>query len=63
MRRSGPPRSSRLRATLADGTRLDATVEEPADATLVPAAAFEPPPHAGYRTIDADEARRLLGGR
>lgn len=53
----------RLRATLADGTRLDATVEDAADATLVPAAAFEPPPHVGYRTIDADEARRLLGGR
>jgi hypothetical protein len=54
---------SRLRATLADGTHLQATVEDAEDATAVPAAAFEPPPHAGYRAIDADEARRLLGGR
>ena len=26
-------------------------------------AAFDPPPHAGYRPVDADEARRLLGRR
>jgi hypothetical protein len=50
-------------AVLSDGTHLKATVEDAdADAAL-PAAAFDPPPAAGYRPVDADEARRLLGGR
>ncbi len=55
------PRS--IRAVLGDGTRLTATVEDAEPDAGLPAAAFEPPPHAGYRQIDADEARRLLGGR
>jgi hypothetical protein len=29
----------------------------------LPAAAFEFPPHHGYRPVDAAEARRLLGNR
>lgn len=53
----------RVDAVLADGTKVKATVED-ADAgeNLAPAA-FDPPPRQGYRPIDADEARRLLGGR
>ena len=54
---------TRIDAQLQDGTRVKATVQD-ADAggNLAPAA-FDPPPHPGYRPIDADEARRLLGGR
>jgi hypothetical protein len=48
---------------LGDGTRLRATVEDPDAGDGVAPAAFDPPPHAGYREVDADEARRLLGGR
>ncbi len=53
----------RVVAVLADGTRLDARVDEAEKDVDLPAAAFDPPPHAGYRAVDADEARRLLGGR
>jgi hypothetical protein len=53
----------RLDAVLADGTRLKATVEEADGGAGVSPAAFDPPPHEGYRAVDADEARRLLGGR
>jgi hypothetical protein len=53
----------RVDAVLADGTRLRASVEN-AEADLpLPDAAFEPPPHPGYRPVGADEARRMLGGR
>jgi len=53
----------RVRAELLDGTRLDARVDEAEQDVELPPAAFEPPPCTGCRTIDADEARRLLGGR
>jgi hypothetical protein len=53
----------RVQAVLADGTRLDARVDEAEKDVALPEAAFEPPPHPGYRPVDADEARRLLGGR
>lgn len=53
----------RVEAVLGDGTRLKATVDDAESGTSLPEAAFEPPPHPGYRSIDADEARRLLGGR
>ncbi len=53
----------RIEAVLGDGTRLEATVEEADDGVGVSPAAFDPPPHDGYREVDADEARRLLGGR
>jgi hypothetical protein len=54
----------RVEATLADGTRLVATVDDAEVGVELPEAAFGPPPHAGYRSIDATEARRLLtGGR
>ena len=53
----------RADAVLADGTRLVAKVDDAETGVLLPEAAFAPPPHEGYRAIDADEARRLLGGR
>jgi hypothetical protein len=53
----------RVEALLADGTRLDARVDEAQTDVDLPEAAFAPPPHAGYRPVDAAEARRLLGGR
>ena len=53
----------RVEAVLADGTRLDARVDEAEKDVDLPAAAFEPPPHAGYRPVDVTEARRLLGRR
>lgn len=61
--RWGPALPRRIDAVLGDGTKVRATVED-ADAgeSLAPAA-FDPPPRPGYREIDADEARRLLGGR
>lgn len=59
----GPSWPRRIDAVLADGTRLKATVEEADAGADVRPAAFDPPPHAGYREVDADEARRLLGGR
>ena len=53
----------RVEALLADGTRLKATVDEAETGLVLAEAVFEPPPHPGYRRIDADEARRLLGTR
>jgi hypothetical protein len=53
----------RIKAVLPDGTRLDARVEDAEIGLALPAAAFRPPEHSGYRPIDADEARRLLGKR
>lgn len=53
----------RVDALLADGTRLKATVDDAEAGVELPEAAFDPPPHAGHRAIDAPEARRLLGGR
>ncbi len=54
---------SRIEAVLADGTLVRATVDEADLGEDLPAAAFDPPLHDGYRRIDAEEARRLLGGR
>ena len=48
---------------LPDGTRLKASVDDAEIGMSLPAAAFEFPPHRGYRPVDAAEARRLLGGR
>jgi len=53
----------RVEARLADGTRLVATVDDAEAGVELPEAAFGAPPHPGYRSIDAAEARRLLGGR
>lgn len=54
---------ARIKATLRDGGRLIVTVDEAEAGATVPDQAFDEPPHAGYRTIGADEARRLWGGR
>ena len=53
----------RVEALLADGTRLVVNVDDAEAEVTLPEAAFDPPPHPGYRSIDAAEARRLLGGR
>lgn len=53
----------RIEAVLPDGTRLKASVDDPEIGVRIPEAAFEFPPHPGYRSVDANEARRLLGGR
>ncbi len=54
---------SRIDTVLEDGTRVKATVLDADAGGDVARAAFDPPPHEGYRPVDADEARRLLGGR
>jgi hypothetical protein len=53
----------RVAAVLEDGTRLEAAIEEADGGENVRPEAFDPPAHPGYRPIDAEEARRLLGGR
>ena len=53
----------RVEALLADGTRLEARVDDAEAGPDLAEAVFLPPPHSGYRRVDADEARRLLGGR
>jgi hypothetical protein len=59
----GPRAPREIQATLPDGARLTVKVEDPALEPSLPEAVFEPPAHAGYRSIDADEARRLWGRR
>jgi hypothetical protein len=53
----------RIRAVLEDGTRVEARVDDAEAGVELPEAAFLPPEHAGYRPVDAEEARRILGGR
>jgi hypothetical protein len=51
-------------ATLPDGARLQATVEDAeAPATTLGPSAFTEPPHDGYRSVDADQARALWSAR
>jgi hypothetical protein len=50
-------------AVLPDGTRLGVDVVDAEADAAVPAAAFEEPPHDGYRPLDAREARSLWSGR
>lgn len=57
--RWGPSLPARVTTTLRDGTRLRLEVESPEAGVSLPADAFGEPPHAGYRTVDAAEARRL----
>lgn len=61
--RWGPELPREILAELPDGSRLVARVDEAEADTELPAAVFAPPPHGGYRAIDADEARRLWGSR
>lgn len=53
----------RLDATLEDATRIEVVVESADLDPPLPAAAFEPPRSAGYRVVEAKEARRLMGIR
>jgi hypothetical protein len=61
--RWGPAVPREIEATLPDGSRFTAKVEDPEVDPALPAAAFKEPAHAGYRSIDAEEARRLWGER
>jgi len=55
----GPLVPSRVRGTLEDGTSLDIKVKEPQLGRDITEAAFLPPPHEGYRSVTAEEARDL----
>jgi len=55
----GPLLPERVRARLPSGARLDLEVEDPRPGIPLPGAAFEDPPHPGYRTVGAAEARSL----
>lgn len=61
--RWGPALPREIEARLPDGARLEVGVEEPDAGAPLPDRAFEDPPHAGYRRIDAEEARRLWSER
>ncbi len=61
--RWGPVLPAEIEATLPDGSRLKARVEEAEAGIDLPAAAFAEPTHAGYRRVDAEEARRLWRAR
>jgi hypothetical protein len=54
---------SRIEAVLPDGAGLSVRVEDAALHAALAEAAFEPPPHAGYRLVDAEVARRLWSAR
>jgi hypothetical protein len=59
----GPALPRTIDATLPDGARLKLAVEDPRAGEALPDTAFTEPLHDGYRTVDADEARRLWGRR
>jgi outer membrane lipoprotein-sorting protein len=48
-----------VRATFPGGARLHARVEDAEMNPTLTLAAFQPPPHEGFRVVDAQEARRL----
>ncbi len=58
---SSCPSGSKPSCPTARDSRL--RVDDAEIGLVLPAAAFEFPPHPGYRPVDAAEARRLLGGR
>jgi hypothetical protein len=55
----GPRLPGRVEARLPDGGRLRVTITQPEAGVALRDEAFAPPPHAGYRRIDAEEARTL----
>jgi outer membrane lipoprotein-sorting protein len=61
--RWGPDLPRTVEATLPDGGRLKVTVEEADRNVELAAAAFDDPPHDGYRALDAEEARAIWTGR
>lgn len=50
-------------ATFADGRRVRVKVEQADAPVALSEAAFDEPPHPGYRRLDVGEARALWGGR
>jgi hypothetical protein len=52
-----------VRARLPGGGRLSIVVEQAEADPALPPAAFDDPPHAGYREVGAEEARQLWLGR
>jgi hypothetical protein len=59
----GPVVPRKVEAELPDGAELTLTIEQPEIDAPIPDTAFEEPPHAGYRGVDALEARRLWSAR
>jgi hypothetical protein len=59
----GPQLPRRVRARLPDGGRVDIRVDGAELEASLASAAFDEPPTAGFREIDAAEARRLWSGR
>lgn len=59
----GPSLPSRIEATLPDGARLDVTIDDAGTGVPLGPAVFAAPSHAGYRAVDAPEARHLWGAR
>lgn len=57
------PLPARITATLPDTGRLRVIVDEAEGGALVPAQAFDEPPHTGYRTIGPEEARGIWDRR
>jgi outer membrane lipoprotein-sorting protein len=57
--RWGPRLPVRLSATLGDGARLRIEIEDAEPDPVLPVAAFAPPPHDGYRSVGALEARSI----
>jgi hypothetical protein len=57
--RWGPRLPRSVDAWLPDGSRVRLTIEESEAGPALPEAAFEPPPSAGHRPVDVEEARRL----
>jgi hypothetical protein len=55
----GPRLPRRIETTLRDGARLRLDVAGPEPDVALPAQAFDAPQHAGYRQVDAAEARTL----
>jgi outer membrane lipoprotein-sorting protein len=52
-----------IEAEMSDGARLTLRVDSAEQDVSIPAAAFEPPPHEGYRSVGAGEARDLWNPR
>jgi hypothetical protein len=61
--RWGASLPSKIQATLPDGARLAVTVDDAGTGVSLGPAVFAAPPHVGYRTVEAAEARRLWGAR
>jgi hypothetical protein len=58
----GPAVPREIRATLPDGARLSVRVERPETEAPLGESAFVPPPHEGFRRVDAEQARELWSG-